>query len=80
MHAVEQQLAALAADMADATLLQTVPGVGLITATALVALVTDIRRFRSGRQFAEKVVSQPFASWNRIAGWLRQLEAIRAAP
>jgi transposase len=52
MRAVERQLAALAADMMDVTLLQTVPGVGLITATALVALVTDIRRFRSGRHFA----------------------------
>ena len=52
MRAVERQLAALATDMAEVTLLQTVPGVGLITATALVALVTDIRRFRSGRHFA----------------------------
>jgi transposase len=40
-----------AADMADVMLLQTVPGAGLITATALVALVTDIRRFPSGRHF-----------------------------
>src|SRR4029453_4827844 len=47
MRAVERQLAALAADMTDVTLLQTVPGVGLVTATALVALVTDIRRFPS---------------------------------
>ncbi len=52
MRAVERQLTALAADMADVTLLQTIPGVGLITATALVALVTDIRRFPSGRHFA----------------------------
>jgi len=52
MRAVERQLAALAADMADVMRLQTVPGVGLITATALVALVTDIRRFPSGRHFA----------------------------
>jgi transposase len=52
MRTVERQLAALASDMADVTLLQTVPGVGLITATALVALVTDIRRFPSGRHFA----------------------------
>ena len=52
MRAVERQLAALAADMPDVMLLQTVPGVGLITATALVALVTDIRRFPSGRHFA----------------------------
>lgn len=52
MQAVERQLATLAGQMADVTLLQTVPGVGVITATALVALVTDIRRFPSGRHFA----------------------------
>ena len=52
MQAVEKQLAALASGMGDVTLLQTIPGVGLITATALVALVTDIRRFGAGRQFA----------------------------
>jgi transposase len=52
MCAVERQLAALADDMPDVQLLRTVPGVGLITATALVALVTDIRRFPSGRHFA----------------------------
>ena len=52
MRAVERQLAALVSTMPDAQLLQTVPGVGLITATALVALVTDIRRFPSGRHFA----------------------------
>jgi transposase len=32
--------------------LQTVPGVGVLTATALVAFVGDVRRFRSGRDFA----------------------------
>jgi transposase len=52
MRAVERQLTALAREMADVTLVQTVPGVGLITATALVALVGDIRRFQSGRHFA----------------------------
>jgi transposase len=45
MQAVERQLAALAATMPDVTLLQTIPGVGLITATALVARVNEIRRF-----------------------------------
>jgi transposase len=48
MRAVERQLGALASEMTDVTLLQTVPGVGVITATALVALVADIRRFRLG--------------------------------
>jgi len=52
MHAVERQLAALARQLPDVTLLQTIPGVGVLTATALVALVGDIRRFRSGRHFA----------------------------
>jgi transposase len=52
MRAVERQLAALTTTMPDVELLQTVPGVGLLTATALVALVADIRRFPSGRHFA----------------------------
>jgi transposase len=52
MQAVEQQLRTVGQMMPDVTLLQTVPGVGWLTATALVALVSDIRRFRSGRQFA----------------------------
>ena len=32
--------------------LETIPGIGFITATALAATVTDARVFRSGRQFA----------------------------
>jgi transposase len=52
MEAVEHQLLAVGRTMPDVALLQTVPGVGLLTATALVALVSDIRRFRSGRHFA----------------------------
>jgi transposase len=52
MGAVERQLAGLARQMPDVTLLLTVPGIGLITATALVALIGDIRRFPSGRYFA----------------------------
>ena len=52
MEAVDHQLRAIGRTMPDVALLQTVPGVGLLTATALVALVTDIRRFRSGRHFA----------------------------
>jgi transposase len=52
MHAIERQLTALARSRADIILLRTVPGVGLLTATALVALVGDIRRFPTGRHFA----------------------------
>jgi transposase len=52
MRDVERQLAAVARQLPDVVLLQTVPGVGLLTATALIALIGDIRRFDSGRQFA----------------------------
>jgi transposase len=52
MKAVEHQLRTIGRTMPDVVLLQTVPGIGLLTATALVALVSDIRRFRSGRHFA----------------------------
>jgi hypothetical protein len=52
MRAVERQLIVLARDRDDLTLLQTVPGIGVLTATALVALVGDIRRFASSREFA----------------------------
>lgn len=52
MRDVERQLTTLARQLPAAVLLQTVPGVGVLTATALLALVGDIRRFRSGRHFA----------------------------
>jgi transposase len=45
IHRIDRQLEALARQMPDVVLLQTVPGIGLISATALVALVGDIRRF-----------------------------------
>ena len=50
--AVRSQLECLAQRMPDARLLMTVPGVGVMTATALLAFVGDPRRFRSGRDLA----------------------------
>jgi len=52
MKAVEHQLLTIGSTMSAVALLQTVPGIGWLTATALVALVSDIRRCRSGRHFA----------------------------
>jgi len=52
MRAVERQLTTLARDRDDIKLLQTIPGVGLLTATAMVALVGDARRFPTSREFA----------------------------
>jgi transposase len=52
MRSVEHQLRALARQMPKVGQLRTIPGVGLRTATALVAFVVDVWRFPSGRHFA----------------------------
>jgi transposase len=50
--AVRDELTQFAEQMPEAQLLLTVPGVGILTATALVAFVGNIQRFHSGRDFA----------------------------
>jgi transposase len=52
IHAVEHQLARLATSTPGVAPLQTIPGIGLLTATALVAFVGDAQRFHSARHFA----------------------------
>jgi transposase len=47
-----ETLASLGAHLDDVQRLRTVPGIGLLTATALVAFVGSPRRFPSGRRFA----------------------------
>jgi len=49
---IERHLKGLAKHMPEASLLMSVPGIGVLTATALVALVGDVQRFRSARHFA----------------------------
>jgi transposase len=49
---IETQLKALAEQMPEVTRLRSIPGVGLLIATAVVAFVGDIHRFRSARHFA----------------------------
>jgi transposase len=51
-RAVEQQIAALAAETPVVARLRTIPGIGLLTATALVAFVGAVPRFPSARHFA----------------------------
>jgi len=48
----EQQLAGLAEQLPDVIRLQTLPGIGLLTASALVARIGDATRFPDGRHFA----------------------------
>lgn len=52
IRTVEAQLEGLARQTPAIQHLRTIPGIGLITATALVAMVGDARRFRSARHFA----------------------------
>jgi transposase len=49
---VEKHLEALAAQTPVVERLRTVPGIGLLTATAFVGFVGDVKRFPSGRHFA----------------------------
>ena len=59
MEQVEAELERLAAELPIVGLLRTVPGIGLLTATALVAAVGDVLRFPSGRHLASWVGLTP---------------------
>ena len=52
IHALERKLLAWHRQDTASQRLETIPGVGIITATALAASVPDPSVFRSGRQFA----------------------------
>jgi transposase len=52
IHALEQRLLAWHRQNQASQRLATIPGVGIITATAMAASVTDPSLFRSGREFA----------------------------
>lgn len=49
---IDRQLVQIADQHATAICLMSIPGVGVMTATALIASVPDIHRFKRGRQFA----------------------------
>jgi transposase len=48
----EAQLERLARDLPIVAQLRSIPGIGLLTATALIAFVGDVRRFKNARRFA----------------------------
>jgi len=73
IRVVEDQLQALADQTPAVARLRSIPGVGLITATALVAFVGDIQRFPSGRHFASYLGLTPR---ERSSGLVRRLGAI----
>jgi transposase len=52
IRAAEEKLEELSDRTEVASRIRTIPGIGLLTGTALVAFVGDVKRFRSGRRFA----------------------------
>jgi transposase len=52
VHYIEHELKGLSKQLPEVQRLLTIPGVGLLTATAIVGFVGDLRRFPSGRRFA----------------------------
>jgi transposase len=73
MRSVELQLRALARQIPEIRKLLTIPGIGLITATALVPFIGDVRRFPSARHFASYLGLTPR---ERSSGLRRRLGAI----
>jgi len=52
IQSVEKRLEALASQTPAVARLRSIPGIGLLTSTALVGFVGDVERFRSSRHFA----------------------------
>jgi len=73
LQAVERQLETVAAETLLVRQLQTIPGIGLLTATALIASVGDVQRFPSARHFASYLGLTPR---ERSTGQHRHLGAI----
>lgn len=73
MRSVEHQLRALARQIPMVRKLRTIPGVGVLTATALVAFIGDAHRFPTARHFASYLGLTPR---ERSSGLRRRLGAI----
>jgi transposase len=73
LREVERALEAMARRSEIVVRLRTIPGVGLLTATALLAFVGDVHRFPSGRHFASYLGLTPRES---SSGLRRRLGAI----
>ena len=73
MRLAEKSLESLAENLPAVARLQTIPGVGPLTSTALVAFVGDVQRFPTGRHFASYLGLTPR---ERSSGKTRLLGAI----
>ena len=59
MRSVEQELKTLARQMPEVARLTSIPGIGLLTATAMVGFVGNIKRFRTSRHFTSYLELTP---------------------
>lgn len=73
IRAVEKQLEALAVEIPMVQQLRSIPGIGLLTATALVAFVGNVQRFPTSRHFASFLGLTPRENSSGLA---RRLGAI----
>jgi transposase len=73
MRVVEKQINALAVQTPVVARVRTIPGIGLLTSTALFAFVGDVQRFPSGRHFSSYLGLTPRES---SSGLRRRLGAI----
>jgi transposase len=73
MRTIEKQINALAEQTPVVARLRSIPGIGLLTSTALFAFVGDVQRFPSGRHFSSYIGLTPRES---SSGLLRRLGAI----
>lgn len=73
MQESEAELERLAAELPIVSLLRSIPGIGLLTSTALVAAVGDVLRFPSGRHLASWLGLTPR---ERSSGNVRRLGGI----
>jgi len=74
---IDRQLARVAAEHPVAQRLQQIPGVGVLTATALVGAVNHIHAFRRGREFASWLGLTPRESSNGRSPIFRRHEQTR---
>ncbi len=73
VRSVERRLEAIGRQTPGVERLRTIPGVGLLTSTALVGFVGDVQRFRSGRHFSSYLGLTPR---ERSSGGRRRLGGI----
>jgi transposase len=73
IRSVDQTLKQRAQEDARVRRLCTIPGIGIVTATALVAFVGQVRRFRSGRCFASYLGLTPRERSSGARRWLGRI-------